>query len=179
MPPRPTVYSNRNKKLQFVTAKIKTKLLDVDFRAVVYCLCCYILDKLTVFLKPSLFLFLHFVIMPRFLINFYLYKFYIYIFVKVFLATTVKEDKEYIVGELTPKTMHCFRLLLLIQTVVNVKCLKNAFKEFGVHSVSLQLDQKMDFPSKQFNAVKNGLISKLLLNDWKWMLCYLYQRCSF
>lgn len=40
-PPRPTVYRNRNDKLQFVAAKIKTKLQDVDFRVVVYCLYCF------------------------------------------------------------------------------------------------------------------------------------------
>lgn len=41
----------------------------------------------------------------------------LYIFVNVFLATTVKEDEEYIRGELAPKPAHCCCLLYLIQTV--------------------------------------------------------------
>lgn len=86
---------------------------------------------INIFLKPSPFLFLHFVIMPRSLINFYLYEYLrykkkIYIFVNVFLATTVKEDEDYICGELAPKPAHCCCLLYLIQTVLNVECLKNA-----------------------------------------------------
>lgn len=49
--------------------------------------------------------------MPRSLINFYLYKYLRYekksiYLLKVFLATTVKEDEEYIPSELETKPAH-------------------------------------------------------------------------
>lgn len=46
----------------------------------------------------------------------------------MFLATTVKEDEEYILGQLAPKPAHCY---YPIQTVVNVECRKNALLDFG------------------------------------------------
>lgn len=47
----------------------------------------------------------------------------------MFLGTTVKEDEEYICGELAPKPAHCYCLSYLIQTVLNVECLKNTVQD--------------------------------------------------
>lgn len=85
----------------------------------------------------------------------------------MFLATTVKEDEEYICGELAPKPAHCCCLLYLIQTVVNVECLKKCLcKSWGLFSVAAVGSEK-GFPIKATEHLlyKNALISKLLLND--------------
>lgn len=47
-PPSLTVHSSRHEKLPFVAAKVKTKLMDVDFRAVVHLLLSS-MEVLTVF----------------------------------------------------------------------------------------------------------------------------------
>lgn len=66
----------------------------------------------------------------------------------MFLATTVKEDEEYIRGELAPKPAHCCRLLYLIQTVVNVECLKKClWRSRGLFSVTA-VGSENGFPIK-------------------------------
>lgn len=83
----------------------------------------------------------------------------------MFLATTVTEDEEYILGELAPSTSA--PPLFVVSDPNCVECLKKCLVRVAVYSLSLRLDQKMDFPSEQLNTccIKNGLISKLLLND--------------
>ena len=90
--------------------------------------------------------------MPRSLIYFYLYKYlrykkkiYIYIFVNVFLATTVKEDEEFICGELARRPAHRCCLLYLIQAVVNVW--KKPCKSWGLFHLTA-VGSENGFPIK-------------------------------
>lgn len=86
----------------------------------------------------------------------------------MFLATTGKEDEEYILGQSAPKPAHCCYYYYPIQTVVNVECLKKCLVRFlgGLFSLTaVGLENGFPIKTTLTHAVKNGLISKLLLND--------------
>lgn len=68
----------------------------------------------------------------------------------MFLATTVTEDEEYILGELAPSTSA--PPLFVVSDPNCVECLKKYLVRVAAYSLSLQLDQKMDFPSEQLNT---------------------------
>lgn len=105
----------------------------------------------------------------------------------MFLATTVEEDEEFILGQLGPKTStlllsdpNCGECWMSEKCLVRFWGFIQSYCSWIRKWVCRQNNLTHAVKKKKRKKKTYGLISKLLLNDWKWFLgLFVNQRCSF